>query len=379
MEAKGFDEQAREGLRALLGQFWIVRDKEPDLYRLIRERKTLLQKFFLDRMGLRLLIHRHFIKLEKLPLEPESWMGFSSFRQPLDYTLFSCVLAFLEGKNIEEQFLLSELCQDLKTLIPAQLELDWNHYEHRKSLVRALQGAVELNLLQGVEGDITEFRHDEEQEVLYEVPLISRYFMPVIQEEGQSDSSQPQLSRRQRIYRDLFLKPAVHRQGREEDFEYLRRYHQQMVDDISAHTDFQLEVYRDVAFLVTFDKRTAYDTFPDNRGVADVALHFITILRRERQKGTLTIEDGGKVLLTQGEFRGLVAQTQEEFSAGWSKEYRTGGTNMIAHKLYQFLLEWEMVGPGPQERTLFVYPHLARLQGEYPPSFEPFSVDKEDM
>ncbi len=375
MEIREFDEQAQQGLRALLGQFWILRHQEPRLYQQIRERRTLLQKFFQDRMGLRLLLHRHFIKLEKIPVQTESWMGFSSFLRPLDYTLFCCVLAFLEGKNIEEQFLLSELSQELKALLPDQLEVDWNHYEHRKALVRALQQAVEFNLLQEVEGDISEFRHDEEQEVLYEVPLISRYFMPVLQEE----EDRFQLSRRQRVYRQLFFSPALQRQDRGDDFEYLRRYHQQMEEDIAFHTDFDLELYRDVAFLVTSEKRTAYDLFPDNRGVADVALHFSAILRGEIEEGRLNVEDRGRVLLTRGEFRDLLARTREKYRAGWSKEFRTAGPEALARKLYHFLQEWEMMKPGPQEGTFLLYPHLARLQGRYPPDFDHSSPEKEEQ
>lgn len=375
MESREFDEQARQGVRALLGQFWILREQEPDLYQQIRERRNILQKYFQDRMGLRLLVHRHFIKLEKIPLQAESWMGFNSFLRPLDYTLFCCVLAFLEGKNIEEQFLLSELSQELKSLLPEQLEVDWNNYEHRKALVRALQQAVEFSLLQEVEGDISEFRHDEEQEVLYEVPLISRYFMPVLQEE----EDQIQFSRRQRIYRQLFFSPALQREEPGDNFEYLRRYHQQMEEDIASHTDFDLELYRDVALLITSEKRTAYDLFPDNRGVADVALHFCSTIRREVEEGRVTLEDRGRVLITRWEFRDLLARTREKYRAGWSKEFRTAGPEALARKLYHFLEEWEMMKPGPQEGTFLLYPHLARLQGCYPPDFDHSSPEKEEQ
>ncbi|MDF9298626.1 TIGR02678 family protein, partial [Geobacillus stearothermophilus] len=93
-----FDDKAKEALAALFEQFWIIRDQEPDLYQLVREREHVLKKYVEEKFGYRLIVHRYFAKLEKIPADPEPWMGIESFQEPLDYALFCCLMAYLEGK-----------------------------------------------------------------------------------------------------------------------------------------------------------------------------------------------------------------------------------------------------------------------------------------
>lgn len=71
----GFDERACEALGYLLGQFWILREKEPEKYQLVRDRERVLRGYLLDKLGLNLIVHRHFAKLEKVPVVPQVWMG----------------------------------------------------------------------------------------------------------------------------------------------------------------------------------------------------------------------------------------------------------------------------------------------------------------
>jgi len=147
-----FDHQAREAAEHLLEQFWILRDEEPEKYQAVREREQVLRTYFLDKPGFRLVLHRYFAKLEKIPAEPESWMGIQDFQQARDYAVLCCLLAYLEGKAVDEQFLLSELCEELRTFYPGEDTLDWTHYEHRKSLVRVLRKAAELGIVKVVDG-----------------------------------------------------------------------------------------------------------------------------------------------------------------------------------------------------------------------------------
>ena len=111
-----FDEKAKEAAEHLLEQFWILRDQEPEKYQLVREREQALRNYFLDKMGFRLILHRHFAKLEKVPAEPESWMGIQSFKHTRDYVLLCCLMGYLENKTVDEQFLLSTLCEELQGL-----------------------------------------------------------------------------------------------------------------------------------------------------------------------------------------------------------------------------------------------------------------------
>lgn len=223
-KSRGFDETAKEGAQYLLERFWILREKEPEIYQQIRRRENALKNFFLEKMGLTLIVHRQFVKLEKFPVEPEPWMGIENFTTIRDYVLFACLMAFLEGKNVDEQFLLSDLCEEIKSIYPPFEELDWTHYEHRKSLVRALQTASDQDLVKTVDGDIGGFSFSESNEVLYEVPLVARYFLRSFPKEltgfntiddflnidDLTSGEQLGLKRRHRIYRKLFLSPVMY-------------------------------------------------------------------------------------------------------------------------------------------------------------------------
>src|SRR5690606_15911932 len=97
--------------------------------------------------------------------------------EPMDYAIFCCALSFLEGKAVDEQFLLSELSQEIQGDYPDDSPLDWTLYIHRKSLIRAMRILLDFRLIRTVDGDIGKFDHDEGQEVLYEATVHSRYFM----------------------------------------------------------------------------------------------------------------------------------------------------------------------------------------------------------
>ncbi len=84
---------------------------------------------------------------------------------------------FLEGKAVDEQFLLSELCQEIQADYLGDFALDWTLYTHRKSLIRAMKMLMEFQLIRTIDGDISRFDQNEEQEVLYEATIYSRYFM----------------------------------------------------------------------------------------------------------------------------------------------------------------------------------------------------------
>ena len=87
---------------------------------MIREREKVLRRYISEKFGLRLIVHQYFIKLEKIPVEPESWMGIQSFSGPMDYAIFCCALSFLEGKAVDEQFLFSDLCQEIQADYPGE-------------------------------------------------------------------------------------------------------------------------------------------------------------------------------------------------------------------------------------------------------------------
>lgn len=75
MEQVGFDEMTQNALGILFEQFWVLRTEEPQFYQLIREREKALKRYVSEKFGFDLIVHQHFIKLEKIPVDPKSLDG----------------------------------------------------------------------------------------------------------------------------------------------------------------------------------------------------------------------------------------------------------------------------------------------------------------
>lgn len=100
----------------------------------LRRREQGLRNYFFDKCGFRLLVTRQFVKLENSG--PSGTLdGLPGLQQVRDYVLLCCLLAFLESKSLDEQFLLSDLCEALLSLYPEappeQDGLRWETYEWR--------------------------------------------------------------------------------------------------------------------------------------------------------------------------------------------------------------------------------------------------------
>jgi len=384
-ERKVFDDQAQEMLSILLENFWILRAKEPEVYQAIRERENILKEYVLDKLGYQLIVHRHFVKLEKIPAEPQAWMGIEEFQQPRDYAILCCVLAYLESLDADEQFLLSDLCTEVKALYPGEVTLDWRNYEHRKSLVRVLQFVTNLGMLKVVDGDTGSFNNAEEAEVLYEASVVARYFMRTYPKDLAQFHSQEELlaadliagdeevtgaRRRHRIYRQLLLTPAMYKHpGEDPDFLYLRNMRARLQDDLDKHTGLQLELYRQTAMLVAPEPRAHLTLFPDQKSICDLALQLSAYVREERLHGRRQLDEQGRLVLSEVEFVQAVKACQQKYGRGWSKQYREGLLKDTAAELLELLRGWQMAAVDKATGRVYLLPAFARLTGDYPADF----------
>lgn len=388
-----FDDGAKEAAECLLEQFWILRDREPEKYQLVRQREQVLRTYFLEKLGFRLILHRHFAKLEKIPAEPEPWMGIQYFKHIRDYVLFSCLLAYLESRSVDEQFLLSELCENIQGLYPETDEgLDWTRYEHRKSLVRVLQFSAEIYIIKVVDGDISQFSYAENNEVLYEVPLVARYFMRSFPKDLYQFNSKAEIleaewigrgefsgiNRRHRVYRKLFLSPAMYRKEHDDaDFQYLRQYRHRIREDIEKHTNYQFELYKNTALLTVNERKANLELFPDTKAISDIALQFAALTREKRLVEDIPLQYDGSIYLTQVEYKKWIKELKEKFGNGWSKYYRDCSVETAAVELLNLLNDWKMAFKDEQTGVINILPLLARVIGRYPLDFKAHTLKGE--
>ena len=53
--------------------------------------------------------------VKEVTATPENWMGIQEFSQKIEYIFFCMILMFLEEKEAEEQFVLSELTEYVRS------------------------------------------------------------------------------------------------------------------------------------------------------------------------------------------------------------------------------------------------------------------------
>ena len=377
---KGFDDKAKAALEQLFERFWIVREDDPLTYQMIREREHALRRYCTEKFGYQLIVHRYFIKLEKIPVEPESWMGIQDFQHPRDYAIHCCLLAFLERKSVDEQFLLSEICEYLSVEYPSHMTLDWTNYEHRKSLIRVLNVAASFKIIRIVDGEIAAFIQNEAQEVLYEVPVIARYFMrsyqkdlvkfnslqDILNEEYSKDSSE---YRRHRVYRKLFLSPVTYRGSLDDsDFLYLRNYRNRIKADIEEHTDYRFELYKNAALLCVKTGSTLKTSFPNTKALSDVVLQFAYVLRE--QLNLYSISELGIIKISHPDFENMTIEVSKRFQNGWSKALRDTSIKQLSNDLLQLLIDWKMASVEEESSMILLMPLLGRTVGIYPNNFK---------
>ncbi|HBE76513.1 MAG TPA: TIGR02678 family protein [Firmicutes bacterium] len=388
-----FDEAAREALALLLDNYWIFREEQPEQYQLVRQYETLLRNYFFEKCGWRLLQHPQFYKLEKIPARPESWMGIVDFQHPRDYALLCTVMAFLEEKSVDEQFLLSELCESILALYPHEAEsvenLNWENYDHRRSLVRGLKYAVDTGLVRLVDGDGEQFAMRRDSEALYEVTLMSRYFLrsypkDLHQYSGMHDLQSSEhfdeealtgTGRRVRVYRHLLLTPSYNAaEARAEDFLYLRTMNKRLAEELESHIGLQLELYKDCAMLISTERNSwCKQIFPlPQNGLHAVMLHFARFCRDER-----CVSPDWQDILTLFELEKLVERCRKLYGSGWTKEYREMGPSKLVITLLQELISWKMADSDPETKLIELRPPFWRLIGRYPENYQVQGLGKE--
>ena len=119
-------------LEELMNQRWISKRKEREKYYRIKDEAGNIKEFIREKLGYRLIENGMLIKLEKIPGEALPWMGIDEFSDQKEYAFFCLILMFLEDKEVEEQFVLSQLTEYIAAQYPGE-GIEWTVYENRRT------------------------------------------------------------------------------------------------------------------------------------------------------------------------------------------------------------------------------------------------------
>lgn len=385
-------------LSDLLSERYIIKNKNRELYYQLKDRIPEVKDFISDKLGYRIIQNQTLIKLEKLPGEADGWMGIQEFESIMEYKLFCTILMFLEDKDAEEQFVLSQLTEYILANYPSAEKsvsefspfqtnqmnyrrIDWTVYDHRRRLVRVMKYCIRQNLFFANDGNEEGFQTDIDTEVLYENTGVSKYFTrnftqdisgyqqvsDFFQSEWMDMNEDRGIIRRQRVYRKLLLSMGVYKSDEsDEDFAYIKQYHNIIESDFEKYVNCSLQIHKSSAYLILSENSDLGNTFPANNSLSDAILLFFSMLREKVDSKEVTLSINEIIEVSMEELEFWLKECKSRFSYGFSKKYReeTSETEFI-HIMRDALEQFGMIRIDPVTNCVKILPIAGKIAGAY--------------
>lgn len=359
-DAEHWNERRRTCAHALLNRHWITKEEDPELFYAIRDQYTELRDWFTEYTGFSLILTRTMVKLDKAPVAAAPWMGFQEFRESRDYVLFAYSLWFLESKTELDQFVLTDIVEQVsEQLVMSGLEMNWENYQHRLSMVRALKKLRQLGVLRHIDGEETDWAHDNRtKNVLYECSPSARYVLRHFPRELRTydqlddhneliiypETADGELRRRRhRVYRRLLLEPAVaDKEWCTEELYYVQTQRRTLIDQLQFMFNLEGSRYREGLFFFYPELSGDCELFPTAAGISDLVLLFAGEIRRRLGDGDWYVTEQGTVELTQTDIEALLYRLEQKYKEYWSKQHRDMKLSELAAALTAHMEEWNL-------------------------------------
>lgn len=369
----------------LLERFWIIKELNKEEYFLIRKAQSRLpeyRRFINEQLGWKLIINEKMIKLEKTPAFAESFMGVNEFETVMDYCIFCSLLIFLEDKEDEEQFLLSEMIPTIETQLKDFLEIDWTKYTHRKSLIRVLKFAEKMRLLLSYEGSNDRVEDNITTEILYENTGLSRYFATNFTQDISSYTSYKDfeknitddvdsnrgLSRINRVYKQLVVSPAMYwEQEDNNEFAYLKNQRQWVSKYLNQFLGGTLHLHKNGAFLILEDEDKFASYFPRDNMISDISLLVCALVRNKVLTGEYKREENDYVILQFFQWTDLLTECSKLYKHLWNKEFSEKPFERFLNDVTDFMENWLLIKR--VKDNIVLLPATGKLVGIYPKDY----------
>ena len=355
--------------RTLLENFWICKDTDKEAYYRVKREIPGFQKFIREQLGWKLIHTEKLLKLEKRPAHAEGFMGIGEFTEIRDYCILCVVLMYLEDKEEEEQFLLSELIDYVEVQLKPYMDMDWTSFTQRKSLVRVLQYMERLQMLRVYEGRSETFGTEAGQEVLYENTGYSKYFAASFTTDISSYQSYEDFEKTDfEEFQENRGSVRVNRVYRQDaDGAYLKNQRQWVAKYMGENLGGNLDVYKNMACF-TLDGGDCYGTVhPRDAMLAEIVLLVSGKIRQEVADGKLAPAENGCIDLDAVYLEQMILSCRREWKDGWSKEYREMEEQRLTETVLDYMESWLMIRQEGEKITVF--PSAARTAGVYPEDF----------
>lgn len=370
-------------LETLLEKRWILKSSDKALYYQCRDSLGEVRRFAVEKMGCQIVENSLLVKIEKIPAKPENYMGIGCFDSVMEYVLLCMMLMFLEDKEPEEQFILSQLTEYIASNIPDG-NIDWTLYTQRRQLVKVLRYAAKTGLIRITDGSDDMFMDTVLGEVLYENTGTSKYFMRNFskdimayakpQDFEESDwfemNEDRGIVRRHRVYKRLLFSLGMYREEEtDEDFEYLKYYGRRLEDDLERIFDCQLHIHRTSAYLILGDGCKMGREFPANNMMSDMLLLCAGLIREQVDKGKIVPLADETIRISEVNFDQMVRTVKEKYGNGFTKSFREMASLEFVKTLKEELCKMNFIRMEKERHEIVIFPIIAKMTGRFPDTF----------
>ena len=373
----------------LLENYWFVKDINPDNYNLVKQDLTdEIQDFIKNKLGYKLIVNPYLIKMEKVPGKPQEFMGIQEFDTKLEYAFLCLILIYLEEKTRGEQFILSGLIDYIQNIVAEidinDIKIDFTIYSQRKSMVKVLKFIKEMGFIKIYDGDENKFAENIENDVLYEVTGISKYFMrnfssnitdcnlyaDIYEKEQLGLEQDKGKERRQRVYRRLFTENVVYKEGEnDQDYNYIKNYRNVINQDVDKMLESTLEVHKNGAYILLTENKNFKHTFPENNGISDVVLFVNKVIKEKTNSKEYQRDINDLITISELQLTKLVREVKERFSKGFSKEYRELPEDKLVLEIVKYMKQFDMIRENKETKEYIIMPIVSKIIGKYPKDF----------
>ena len=370
-------------LEILLNRRWVLKAEDKDLYYRIRDAIGEVRKFASEKLGCQVTENALMVKMEKIPVVPETFMGILDFSSKEEYAFFCILLMFLEDKDAQEQFILSQLTEYIAANMPGE-PVDWTVYTSRRRLIKVLRYAVEQGILGITDGNDDAFMDDADGEVLYENTGAARYFMRNFSKDI-TDYEKPEdflesdwfamdedrgIARRHRVYKRLLFAPGMYRrEGSEEDFEYLKYYGRRLTEDMEQNFDCHVHIHKGSAYVMLGDDCRMGTVFPGNNVLSDIVLLVLAEIRQRVEQKEWNLQQDEVCVVDSVVFEQQLRKIKQTYGKGFSKNYREMPESEFVKTVMDEMELWMLIKKDEKAHQVSIYPAAGKLRGQYPSDF----------
>lgn len=366
---------------SLLENYIILKETNRELYYDIIDNADYYREFIDDILSYNLIIKEDFIKLEKIPTNPQEWMGIKEFTDKKEYIFFMLILMFLEDKNKEEQFILSNITEYIEHNYPNE-KIQWTVFKNRKSLIIVLKFCIELGIIKKNDGDEEEFTKSEQSEILYESTGISGYIVrrfnrnisnnedynDLLQEAWDGIGTDKGKIRKNRVFRELTLSPIIYSSDNKADYEYIKNYRSYIKNIFEKYLEWDIHIHRNGAIAILKSISEMKDTFPNAKGESNAVLFVNRKICEMINLGYVTINRNDTCIIAEDMFDTLLIDTRKEYGHGFTKMLRDSEEKRYVEIIKEFMKSYYMIRI--RDSYVELMPLIGKLNGAYPEDYK---------